>query len=346
MAATLHDVSRLAGVSIKTVSNVINDYPYVRESTRQRVLAAIAELDYTPNLSARSLRSGRTNVISLIIPELRNAYFAELADSVMRAASEHGLSVLIEQFGNDRESELTVLRNRRGRMVDGILYSVLGLDEADRQAIAEVSTPMVLLGERIFNGPKDHVTMQNVEGARAATELVLAGGRRRVVALGAHPGEAIGSAGLRLAGYREALEAAGIGYDERFAIPAGTWHRADGARAMRAFLETGLPFDAVVAFNDTLALGALRVLQEAGRRVPEDVALVGFDDIDETHYSMPTLSTIDPGRDEIARRAVELLLRRISEDPESFEPEEIAVPFRVIERESTPARIPAVPTEA
>jgi DNA-binding LacI/PurR family transcriptional regulator len=102
----------------------------------------------------------------------------------------------------------------------------------------------------------------------------------------------------------------------------------------------------VVAFNDTLALGALRVLQEAGRRVPEDVALVGFDDIDETHYSMPTLSTIDPGRDEIARRAVELLLRRISEDPESFEPEEIAVPFRVIERESTPARIPAVPTEA
>jgi DNA-binding LacI/PurR family transcriptional regulator len=142
------------------------------------------------------------------------------------------------------------------------------------------------------------------------------------------------------------LEAAGIGYDERFAIPAGTWHRADGARAMRAFLETGLPFDAVVAFNDTLALGALRVLQEAGRRVPEDVALVGFDDIDETHYSMPTLSTIDPGRDEIARRAVELLLRRISEDPESFEPEEIAVPFRVIERESTPARIPAVPTEA
>lgn len=336
MAATLHDVSRLAGVSIKTVSNVINDYPYVRDSTRQRVLAAIAELDYTPNLSARSLRSGRTNVISLIIPELRNAYFAELADSVMRAARERGLSVLIEQFGNDRASELSVLRNRSGRMVDGILYSVLGLDESDREAIAEVSTPMVLLGERIFNGPKDHVTMQNVEGSRAATELVLAGGRRRVLALGAHPGEVIGSAGLRLAGYREALEAAGVAYDERFVVPAGTWHRADGARAMRAFLETGLEFDAVVAFNDTLALGALRVLQEAGYRVPEDVALIGFDDIDETHYSMPTLSTIDPGRDDIARRAVDLLIRRIEEDADTLEPEEIAVPFRVIQRESTP----------
>ena len=346
MAATLQDVSRLAGVSIKTVSNVINDYPHVRDSTRRRVLAAIAELDYTPNLSARSLRSGRTNVISLIIPELRNAYFAELADSVMRAAKEHGLSVLIEQFGNDRESELSVLRNRQGRMVDGILYSVLALDESDRAAIAEMATPMVLLGERIFNGPKDHVTMQNVEGARAATELVLAGGRRRVLALGAHPGEVIGSAGLRLAGYRRALEEAGIGYDERFVVPAGTWHRADGAQAMRGFLEAGHEFDAVVAFNDTLALGAMRVLQEAGFRVPEDVALVGFDDIDETHYSMPTLSTIDPGRDEIARRAIELLLRRIQGGAEPFEPEEIAVPFRVVQRESTPALVAALAAES
>ncbi|MBW8872197.1 MAG: LacI family DNA-binding transcriptional regulator [Leifsonia sp.] len=345
MAATLQDVSRLAGVSIKTVSNVINDYPHVRDSTRRRVLAAIAELDYTPNLSARSLRSGRTNVISLIIPELRNAYFAELADSVMRAAKEHGLSVLIEQFGNDRESELSVLRNRQGRMVDGILYSVLALDESDRKAISEMATPMVLLGERIFNGPKDHVTMQNVQGARAATELVLAGGRRRVLALGAHPGEVIGSAGLRLAGYRLALEEAGIGFDERFVVPAGTWHRADGAQAMRGFLETGHEFDAVVAFNDTLALGAMRVLQEAGFRVPEDVALIGFDDIDETHYSMPTLSTIDPGRDEIARRAIELLLRRIKSGPEAFEPEEIAVPFRVIQRESTPVLVSALTVE-
>lgn len=341
MTATLHDVSRLAGVSIKTVSNVINDYPYVSDATRAKVLAAISELDYTPNLSARSLRSGRTNVISLLIPELRNAYFAELADSVMREASKHGLSVLIEQFGNDRESELTVLRSRRGQMVDGILYSALTLDESDRQAIAEVATPLVLLGDRIFTGPRDHVTMQNVEGARAATELVIAGGRRTVLALGAHPGETVGSAGLRLAGYREALEEAGIDYDERLVVPAGTWHRADGARAMRSFLEKEHGFDAVVAFNDTLALGALRVLQEAGFRVPEDVALVGFDDIDETHYSMPTLSTIDPGRDDIARRAVELLVRRIEKDAEPFEPEEIAVPFRVIERESTPARIPA-----
>ena len=168
MAATMHDVSRLAGVSIKTVSNVINDYPYVRDETRRRVLEAIEQLGYTPNLSARSLRSGRTNVISLMIPDLRNAYFAELADSVMRAAAERGLSVLIEQFGDERDREIDVLRQPRSQMVDGVLYSVLALDQSDVDIIAGIATPVVLLGERIFNGPRDHVTMQNVEGARAA----------------------------------------------------------------------------------------------------------------------------------------------------------------------------------
>jgi DNA-binding LacI/PurR family transcriptional regulator len=339
MAATMHDVSRLAGVSIKTVSNVINDYPYVREETRRRVLDAIATLGYTPNLSARSLRSGRTNVISLMIPDLRNAYFAELADSVMRAAADRGLSVLIEQFGDQREREIEVLRHPRAQMVDGVLYSVLTLDEGDVGVIEEIGTPMVLLGERIFNGPKDHVTMQNVEGARAATTHVIEQGRRRIVALGAHPGEVIGSAALRLSGYREALEEAGIAYDEELVVPVGSWHRRNGADAMREFLGRRVPFDAIVAFNDAIALGALRVLQENSLAVPDDVAVIGFDDIDETQYSMPTLSTVDPGRDDIARTAVDLLLRRIEGGGAPFTPEEVLVPFRLRSRESTAAPV-------
>ncbi|MCX7520840.1 LacI family DNA-binding transcriptional regulator [Microbacterium sp. STN6] len=338
MSITMHDVARAAGVSIKTVSNVINDYPHIRPTTKQRVLEAIDALGYQPNLSARSLRSGRTGVISLVIPELRNAYFAELADSVMRAAAEHGLSVLIEQFGNDRESELAVLRKPRSQMVDGILYSVLALGEDDVGILDEISLPMVLLGERIFHGPRDHVTMQNVEGARAATEHILSLGRRRIVALGAHEGEVIGSAGLRLTGYRQALDAAGIAVDERLIRPAGTWHRKDGAAAMRAFLAESVPFDAVVAFNDTLAFGAMRVMQEAGMRIPEDVAVIGFDDIDETRYSLPTLSTIDPGRGEIAQTAISILLERIGEHGDAHDMQdarEYLSAYRLVAREST-----------
>jgi DNA-binding LacI/PurR family transcriptional regulator len=334
MAVTLHDVAGAAGVSIKTVSNVINDYPYIREATREKVLAAIAELGYQPNLSARGLRSGRTGAISLIIPDLRNPYFAELADAVMRAAAEHGLALMIEQSAGIRERELEVLTGPRMRMVDGILFSVLALGQEDA-ALVDIPTPLVLLGERIFNGPADHVTMQNVAASRAATELMIAHGHRRILAFGAHERELIGSAGLRLEGYRQALTAAGMPVDEQLIVDVGNWHRADGARAMRSALASGLQFDAVVAFNDSIALGAVRVLQENGIRIPEDVAVIGFDDIDETRYSVPSLSTVDPGREKIARTAVRVLMERISDPGRTRPPQEIEAPFRIVEREST-----------
>jgi DNA-binding LacI/PurR family transcriptional regulator len=334
MSITLHDVARLAGVSIKTVSNVINDYPHIRPATRTKVEAAIEQLGYQPNLSARSLRSGRSGVISLLIPDLRNAYFAELADAVMRAAQARGLSVIIEQMPGGKQDELAILRGPRMQLVDGILYSVLALGEEDAHLLPQ-GMPMVLLGDRIFNGPKDHVTMQNVEGARAATEHMLSIGRRRIVALGAHPGEVIGSAGLRLEGYRQALSAAGIEYDPAFVISAATWHRRDGAEAMRAFLETGVTFDGLVAFNDSIALGAMRVMQEAGLRIPADVAVIGFDDIDETRYSIPSLSTIDPSKDEIAERAVSLLIERINDPDAPVPARDVSTSFRVVQREST-----------
>ena len=337
MAATMHDVSRLAGVSIKTVSNVINDYPYVRDETRQRVLDAIATLGYTPNLSARSLRSGRTNVISLMIPDLRNAYFAELADSVMRAAAERGLSVLIEQFGSDRDRELEALRRPRSQMVDGVLYSVLALDQGDVDIIAGLPVPVVLLGERIFNGPRDHVTMRNGEGARAATEHLIGLGRRRIVALGAHPGEAMGSAALRLAGYREALAAAGLPSDEELVVPVGAWLRRTGADAMRDLLARGVQFDGVVAFNDAIALGALRVLQEAGLRVPADVAVIGFDDIPLAAHTQPPLTTIRQPLRQMGETAAGLLLDRLAGAPSPDAP--LIVPTSLVVRESTRRRV-------
>ena len=336
----MHDVAREAGVSIKTVSNVINDYPYIRPETRKRVEDAIARLGYHPNLSARGLRSGRTGVISLIIPTLRNAYFAELADSVMRAASEQGLSVIIEQSRGDRDRELDLVRGARMQAVDGILYSVLGLGEDDAHLLEGVTTPMVLLGERIFHGPADHVTMQNVEGARAATEHLIARGRKHIVALGAHRGEVIGSAGLRLSGYRQALDAVDIPFDERLVGEVGGWFRSEGADRMKELLASGVPFDGVVAFNDSIALGAMRIMQEAGIRIPDDVAVIGFDDIDETRYTLPTLSTIDPGREEIAEVAVRYLRERIVDPDSGIAPREYLSEFQVVERESSAVIVP------
>ena len=333
----MHDVAKLAGVSIKTVSNVINDYQYLKPETRKRVQDAIDHLGYRPNLSARGLRSGRTGVISLIIPDLRNAYFAELADEVMRAAEAKGLSVIIEQSNGDRDRELSLLSGPRSSMIDGILYSVLGLGEDDAHLLDNIETPMVLLGERIFHGPTDHVTMRNSESTKAATQYLLSIGRKRIVAFGAHRGEVIGSAGLRLEGYREALAEAGIAYDESLISEVGGWYRLEGAQAMQKLLASGVSFDGVVAFSDVIALGAMRVMQEAGIRIPEDVAVIGFDDIDETRYTLPTLSTINPGRAEIARVAVGYLQERIAQGSRSIAPREHFADFTIVPRESTSA---------
>ncbi|WP_309065653.1 LacI family DNA-binding transcriptional regulator [Microbacterium sp.] len=334
MSATLHDVARLAGVSIKTVSNVINDYPHIRPTTKARVEQAIAELGYTPNLTARSLRSGRTGAIALAVPDLGLAYFAELAASVIAAAEAAGVVVLVEQTGADPARERELLRSPRLKLTDGLIFSPLGMGQEDADALA-VDYPMVLLGERIFDGPTDHVTMRNVEAARAATEFLLASGRRRIAVVGAHAGEVIGSAALRLQGYREALAAAGIPYDDDIVGYTTLWHRANGADSMRELLARGVEFDAVFGLNDTLALGAMRVLQEAGRSIPDEVAVVGFDGLDEAEYSIPSLTTVDPGRDWIARTAVSTLLERIA-GKVTGEPRLLLADFRILARESAP----------
>lgn len=335
MAATLHDVARVAGVSIKTVSNVINDYPHIRPATREKVEAAIADLGYTPNLTARGLRSGRTGAIALALPDLSLAYFGELAAEVIREAEAAGVVVLVEQTGADRDRELEVLRSPRLKLTDGLIFSPLGMSQDDVAAL-EVPYPLVLLGERIFDGPTDHVTMRNVDAARAATAYLIASGRRRIAVVGAHEGEVVGTAALRLQGYREALGAAGIPYDDQIVGYTTLWHRANGAESMAQLLAAGAEFDAVFGLNDTLALGAMRVLQESGRRVPDDVAVLGFDGLDEAAYSIPSLTTVDPDRPWLAKTAVTTLLERITGRRDA-PPRLLQSDFRILARESAPA---------
>ena len=334
-APTLHDVARVAGVSFKTVSNVLNDHPQVRDSTRAKVLAAVTELGYRPNLAARNLRLGRSGVIGLAVPELSQAFFAQLADEVIHVAAEEGLVVLVEQTGGERDRELEALRNPRLSLTDGLLLAPLGLTHED--VGAELATrPLVVLGEPLFPGPVDHVTMQHEAAARAATAHLLELGRRRVMLLGAHASETTGVAALRHAGYRAALAAAGVAADDTLVVPVETWDRRSGAQAMAAVLDAGVRMDAVFAMNDDLALGALRSLQERGVRVPQDVALMGFDDVADGRYTYPSLTTVEPGRHDIARTAVHLLAARIAGGRDAdLEPKVVAPGFHLVVREST-----------
>ena len=325
----------MAGVSVKTVSNVVNGYEFVKTSTREKVLSAIDQLGYQPNLAARNLRAGRTGVIGLAVPSLSFSYFAELADAVLEASRKLGFVTLIEQTGGDRDAELELLRGSRLSMLDGLLFSPLGMSNDDA-GFLDVDYPLVLLGERIFDGPTDHVLMQNVNGGYAATEHLIRSGRRRIAVLGAHAFETVGSASLRLEGYRRALKDNGIPLVDELVIFREGWHRTDGAAATHELLESGFDFDAIFAFNDELALGALRVLNQENITVPDRVAVIGFDNLIEGQFSMPSLSTIDPGRADIADKAVSALIERIGDHSRTVgAPRRIDVPFSVVAREST-----------
>ena len=334
---TMRDVAERAGVSIKTVSNVLNDYPYIRPETRDRVEAAITELGYQVNVTARNLRRGMTGVIGLALPELSLPYFAELADAVMDAGDARGLTVVIERTSGTRERELDVLHGARRSMTDGLIFSPLALGQADEPLLPD-DVPLVILGERIFTDRFDHVTMSNVDAARAATRYLLDRGRRRIAPLGVHPGESVGSAALRLRGFQEALAEAGVPDDPLLHGESYLWHRGSGAQAMAAVLDRGGRPDAVFGLNDALALGAMHELQARGLRVPDDVAVIGFDDVDEAQYSAPPLTTVNAGRTAIAETAVAMLLERVADKGATRPPRRVTAPFTIVERLSVGER--------
>jgi DNA-binding LacI/PurR family transcriptional regulator len=334
MPATLRDVAERAQVSIRTVSNVVSGYEHVSERMRERVLAAIEELDYRPNPVARTLRTGRTGVLALVVPEIDVPYFSELARDVIRAADEVGYRVMIDQTGHDHERERELLTGvDRTMLFDGILFSPLVTQEELLEMNSQTSMPLVLLGEHEFDGRYDHVAIDNVVAARDATRHLIETGRTRIAAIGTQPTETYATPRHRTAGYEAALHDAGLDAPADYRQAAAHYARADGYAAARNLLSLPEPPDAIFCYSDLLAMGAVRAVFDAGLRVPDDVAIIGIDDIEEGQYSRPTLSTVSLDTPFIARHAIARIVARI-EDP-SAPAEQVIAPHSVLVREST-----------
>jgi DNA-binding LacI/PurR family transcriptional regulator len=309
-SARLQDVAELAGVSMKTVSNVVHNYQHVSAAMRSRVEAAIAELGYQPNVSARRLATGRTGMLSLAFSDVSLPYFAELARIVAAEASRRGYRLLLEQTDGTIESERAIVSTREAGLVDGVIF------QPSRMASLEISkrrgdVPLVLLGEGPAPLSVDHVMIDNIDAASRATSHLLGLGCRRIGFLGHEEFDQSETSMQRLTGFQRALGKAGIAVDMSLIIPSAAISPKNSADAVRAVLAAGHQFDGLVCRDDLAAIGALRALQEHGLRVPEDVAVVGWDDITMASFTHPSLTTIAPDTTQIATMALDMLEERI-----------------------------------
>ncbi|MBG6054921.1 DNA-binding LacI/PurR family transcriptional regulator [Salinibacterium sp. CAN_S4] len=328
---TMEDVAARAGVSPKTVSNVVRGWPAVRPETERRVRDAIAETGYRINLAPRVMRTGRSDAIALAVPWLDSPYFSELTSAIVRAAAATGLSVHVKQTDGAPERERAVLKELDEIQVDGFIFSPSGLGEPDLPS--SFGVPTVLLGERIGSSRGDHVAIDNVAAALDAVTHLVGVGRRRVAAIGLQSGGESTNAYQRQRGYLLALRAAGLSPESALQVSVTAFSRAEGARAVRELLASGILFDAVFCFNDLLALGAMHELQRSGVRVPDDVAVAGFDDIEEGRFATPTLTTIRPDKAQIAAVALSLLSDRIGGDDSPAR--EVTLDYELVIRSSS-----------
>lgn len=329
---TMRDVAARAGVSAKTVSNVLRGWPPVQDTTRERVQQALDTMGYRLNKSPKMLRSGRSGMVALAVPWLDSPYFAELTSQIVRRADGFGLMVLIDQTDGLREKELIAVQGLRGQPIDGLIFSPHALGDEDLR-VNRVVVPTVFLGERLGTWAGDHVAIDNVAAAVEIVTHLINLGRTRIAAIGHQSITGAVNARQRARGYELALLAAGHRIDHALQVTVEGFERAEGAAAMDRLLDSGPPPDAVFCFSDLLALGAMRTAQHRGYRVPQDIAIAGFDDIEDGRYANPPLTTIAPAKGQIAQVVLQLLSERLNGSREP--PRNITATYKLLIREST-----------
>lgn len=338
---TIKDVAKHAGVSFKTVSNVLNGTGRMREETRKRVNNSIRELGYTVNLSARSLKKGKTKLIGLGIPDFSQPFVSYFADKVITVARSHGYGTIISTYGPGKGGFSTIMNDLSRLAADGwILFADQPLE--NEGAILKQPFPVVLTGDYLAYDKADLVTMPNVESIRYVTQRLIDSGCRSIALFDAPVGyksrELIlsaheGTQQLRSKGFIQAMDSRGLRVDWDLMFAHDWSIPEDGLARVQHIIDQGSYPDAIICLTDDIALGILHGLQLHGIRVPGDVQVIGFDNVPGAQLSMPTLTTVDPYVDDYANKAIEMLIERI----EGYDGpvRTLTTNFTLVEREST-----------
>lgn len=327
---TVKDVARQAGVSPSTVSNVLHDRPYVAPDKRAAVEAAILAVGYRPSLAGRQLRNGRSDILALAIPDIRSPYYAELAHIINREARKHGFTLLVDETGGKLEREREIARGYPDHGIDGIIFCPISIEKFDDSG---VDVPIVLLGEHRAPKAFNHIAIDSTASAREAVAHLLSNGRRKFAFIGHQPQLGPGPGFYRLAGLRAELATAGLLLDESLILVVSEYSREEGQRAAEEVVRRKGEVDAVVCAADLLAIGAMRTLQFNGVTIPDDVAILGWDDSPEGRFSWPSLTTVKHDLEAIAALAVGSIVSQLEDSRAA--PQHHVVRHELLIREST-----------
>nr|WP_246580788.1 LacI family DNA-binding transcriptional regulator [Deinococcus aestuarii] len=331
---THKDVAERAGVSVATVSYVLNGGPRpVSPETRARVQAVIDELEYYPNELARGLRLRQSRAVGLLLPNITNPFYAEVAQALEAYCHAQGFLVMLCNSGGEAEREARYVQALRAGRVDAMVVVPSSEPTALLRPILQARLPVVVLEHDVQGVPC--IAIDEFRGGQVGTGHLLELGHRRVALLRETPTSALSRE--RVDGYREALAQAGLPYDPALVVECGAT-QAEGDRVMRGLLTLPEPPTAIFAHNDLLALGACRAVQHAGLGVPGDLSVVGYDDISSAAYLNPPLTTVRFPKAEMGRLAGELILKLLR--GEALPAQTITLPVELVVRASTaPPRV-------
>ena len=303
--ATIRDVARRAQMSVATVSRALNGFENVSEQARERIAAAVADLGYVPHAGARSLSLARNNAIGVVLPDLHGEFFSEIVRGMDREASRRGYLLLLSTLHAGGEQATNAMRAMRGR-VDGLIVMAPHLSADELSAALPTGLPSILINTRAGAGQHPSIHLDNAAGVRAVVEHLASLGRKGLIHI-AGPADNI-DAQEREAAFREAVAAHGL----EGRIVGGDFEMESGEAAIRRLLAEAIEFDAVFAANDNMAIGTLEALRAAGKRVPEEVAVVGFDDIPLARHM--GITTVRVRIAELGERALQRLVDGFSKD--------------------------------
>lgn len=307
---TIYDIARASGVSYSTVSRVLNGFEFVKDSTREKVLEAADRLGYVANLQARSLAGGKSNIISLLVPKIDNSYITEIVSSVDDELANHDLSLMMYTTHRHIGKEQRFVSSIVGGMTDGLLLLVPLETNTYVGLLRKHNFPYVLIDQNDPSGDSNEILTTNYEGAYQATKYLIEIGHRRIAHITGLP--ELYSTNERLAGYKAALNDLGVPYNPDYVVQGDFWQHEAYVAATKLLKLPERP-TAIFAANDLTALGAMNALRDHNLSIPEDISIVGFDDIAQAVLTNPRLTTVRQPLTEMGRAAVELLVEHLNQ---------------------------------